>query len=48
MIGCDHPSGCLFLFCDGNVQFLNEDIDMSTGLSTIQGREQVQGALGEP
>jgi prepilin-type N-terminal cleavage/methylation domain-containing protein/prepilin-type processing-associated H-X9-DG protein len=46
----DHPSGALFLFCDGHVQFLNENIDMSTytGLSTIQGGEQVQGAVGEP
>jgi len=37
------------LLC-GHVQFLNENIDMSTytGFSTIQGREQVQGALGEP
>jgi prepilin-type N-terminal cleavage/methylation domain-containing protein/prepilin-type processing-associated H-X9-DG protein len=43
----DHPAGCLFLFCDGHVQFLNENIDMATytGLSTIQGGEQVQGAL---
>jgi prepilin-type processing-associated H-X9-DG protein len=37
----DHPSGCLFLFCDGHVQFLPENIDMSvyTALSTIQGSE---------
>jgi prepilin-type N-terminal cleavage/methylation domain-containing protein/prepilin-type processing-associated H-X9-DG protein len=43
----DHPAGALFLFCDGHVQFLNENIDMATytGLSTIQGGESVQGAL---
>jgi prepilin-type processing-associated H-X9-DG protein len=43
----DHPSGALFLFCDGHVQFVNENIDMSTytGLSTIQGGESVQSAL---
>jgi prepilin-type N-terminal cleavage/methylation domain-containing protein/prepilin-type processing-associated H-X9-DG protein len=43
----DHPAGCLFLFCDGHVQFLNENIDMATytGLSTIQGGESVQSAL---
>ena len=46
----DHPTGCLFVFCDGHVQFLNENIDMRTytGLSTIQGREPVQGAVDEP
>jgi len=46
----DHPSGALFLFCDGHVQFLNENMDMSTyaGLSTIQGGETIQGAVGEP
>jgi len=45
----DHPSGALFLFCDGHVQFLNENIDMATynGLSTIQGGESVQGALAD-
>jgi prepilin-type N-terminal cleavage/methylation domain-containing protein/prepilin-type processing-associated H-X9-DG protein len=45
----DHPSGALFLFCDGHVQFLNENIDMPTynGLSTIQGGESVQGALAD-
>ncbi len=43
----DHPAGALFLFCDGHVQFINENIDMPTynGLSTIQGGESVQGAL---
>jgi prepilin-type processing-associated H-X9-DG protein len=43
----DHPAGALFLFCDGHVQFLNENIDMGTytGLSTIQGGESVQSAL---
>ena len=43
----DHPAGALFLFCDGHVQFLNENIDMATytGLSTIQGGESVQSAL---
>jgi prepilin-type processing-associated H-X9-DG protein len=46
----DHPSGALFLFCDGHVNFLNENMDMGTytGLSTIQGGESVQGAVGEP
>jgi prepilin-type N-terminal cleavage/methylation domain-containing protein/prepilin-type processing-associated H-X9-DG protein len=45
----DHPSGALFLFCDGHVQFVNENIDMTTynGLSTIQGGESVQGALAD-
>jgi prepilin-type processing-associated H-X9-DG protein len=45
----DHPSGALFLFCDGHVQFLNENMDMTTytGLSTIQGGESVQGALAD-
>ncbi len=43
----DHPAGALFLFCDGHVQFINENIDMATynGLSTIQGGESVQSAL---
>jgi prepilin-type N-terminal cleavage/methylation domain-containing protein len=46
----DHPNGGLFLLCDGSVQFINENIDMSvyTGLSTIQGGETVSGAVGEP
>jgi hypothetical protein len=46
----DHPSGALFLLCDGSVQFMNENIDMGTyaGLSTINGGESVQGAVGEP
>jgi prepilin-type N-terminal cleavage/methylation domain-containing protein len=46
----DHPSGALFLFCDGHIQFISENIDMGTytGLSTIQGGENVQGAVGEP
>ena len=46
----NHPNGGLFLLCDGSVQFLNENIDMSvyTGLSTIQGGEMVSGAVGEP
>ena len=45
----DHPSGALFLFCDGHVQFLNENMDMPTytGLSTIQGGESVMGALSD-
>jgi prepilin-type processing-associated H-X9-DG protein len=45
----DHPSGALFLFADGHVQFLNENIDMPTynGLSTIQGGESVQAALAD-
>jgi len=46
----DHPSGGLFLLCDGSVQFVNENISMTTytGLSTIQGGEPVQGGVGEP
>ncbi len=46
----DHPNGGLFLLADGSVQFLSENIDMSvyTGLSTIQGGETVNGAVGEP
>jgi len=46
----DHPSGALFLMCDGSVQFVNENINMGiyTGLSTISGGESVQGAVGEP
>jgi prepilin-type N-terminal cleavage/methylation domain-containing protein len=46
----DHPQGGLFLLCDGSVQFLNDSIDMSvyTALSTIQGGETVNGAVGEP
>jgi prepilin-type N-terminal cleavage/methylation domain-containing protein len=46
----DHPSGALFLLCDGSVQFINENIDMNTytGLATINGGESVQGAVGEP
>jgi prepilin-type N-terminal cleavage/methylation domain-containing protein len=46
----DHPNGGLFLLCDGSVQFINDSIDMSvyTGLSTMQGGESVQGAVGEP
>jgi len=46
----DHPGGGLFLLCDGSVQFLSENVDMSiyTGLSTIQGGETVSGAVGEP
>jgi uncharacterized protein DUF1559 len=46
----NHPNGGLFLLCDGSVQFINDGIDMSvyTGLSTIQGGETVNGAVGEP
>jgi prepilin-type N-terminal cleavage/methylation domain-containing protein/prepilin-type processing-associated H-X9-DG protein len=46
----DHPLGCLFLFCDGHVQFLNENIDMGTyaGLSTICGGEKVVIPADEP
>jgi hypothetical protein len=45
----DHPSGALFLMCDGSVHFIGENIDMGTytALSTIQGGESVQGALVE-
>lgn len=46
----DHPSGAMFLLCDGSVQFVNENINMGiyTGLSTISGGESVQGGVGEP
>jgi prepilin-type N-terminal cleavage/methylation domain-containing protein len=46
----DHPSGGLFLLCDGSVQFVNENISMNiyTGLSTVSGGESVQGGVGEP
>jgi hypothetical protein len=46
----DHPSGGLFLLCDGSVQYINENISMAvyTGLSTISGGETVQGNVGEP
>jgi len=45
----DHPSTCLFMMCDGSVQTINENVDMSvyTGLSTINGGEEVQGAVGD-
>jgi prepilin-type N-terminal cleavage/methylation domain-containing protein len=45
----DHPSGGLFLFCDGSVQFINENIAMKTyaGLSSIAGGESVQGTVGD-
>lgn len=45
----DHPSGALFLFGDGHVSFLNENMDMGTytGLATIQGGESVLQALGD-
>ncbi|HEV8070293.1 MAG TPA: DUF1559 domain-containing protein [Planctomycetaceae bacterium] len=46
----NHPGGGLFLLCDGSVQFISENIDMTvyTGLSTMQGGETVNGAVGEP
>jgi prepilin-type N-terminal cleavage/methylation domain-containing protein len=39
----DHPGGCLFLFADGSVHFLQEDMDMLMyqELSTMQGGELV-------
>jgi len=39
-----HKGGCHFLFADGSVSFLSENIDMNVyrGLSTIQGSEVVQ------
>jgi prepilin-type processing-associated H-X9-DG protein len=39
----DHASGCNFLFADGSVQFLREDIDMLLyqQLSTMMGNEIV-------
>ncbi len=45
----DHPSSCLFMMCDGSVQTVNENINMSvyTGLSTLSGGESTQGAVGE-
>jgi len=44
----DHPTGGLFVLCDGSVQFINESTDVSiyTGLSTMQGGETVQGSVG--
>jgi len=44
----DHPGGGLFLMCDGSVQFISEstDINIYTGLSTIQGGESLQGVIG--
>ncbi|MGD9723395.1 MAG: DUF1559 domain-containing protein [Pirellulales bacterium] len=40
----DHPGGCNFLFADGSVHFLSEDLDMLTyqKLSTMFGNEVVQ------
>jgi prepilin-type N-terminal cleavage/methylation domain-containing protein/prepilin-type processing-associated H-X9-DG protein len=39
----DHPSGCNFLFADGSVHFLQEDIDMLLyqSMSTMQGDEVI-------
>jgi len=40
----DHPGGCNFLFADGSVHFLTEDIDMLTyqKLSTMAGNDVVE------
>jgi prepilin-type N-terminal cleavage/methylation domain-containing protein/prepilin-type processing-associated H-X9-DG protein len=40
----DHPGGCNFLFADGSVHYLNEDIDMLTYqlLSTMMGNDIVE------
>jgi prepilin-type N-terminal cleavage/methylation domain-containing protein len=37
----DHPTGGVFLLCDGSVQFISENMDMQAyvGLSTISGGE---------
>jgi prepilin-type N-terminal cleavage/methylation domain-containing protein len=37
----DHPTGGVFLLCDGSVQFINENMDVQAyvGLSTISGGE---------
>jgi prepilin-type N-terminal cleavage/methylation domain-containing protein len=46
----DHPSGGLFLMCDGSVQYVNENISMTvyTALSTISGGEMVaNGAFAD-
>jgi prepilin-type processing-associated H-X9-DG protein len=40
----DHPGGCNFLFADGSVHFMNEDIDilLYQQLSTHAGGEVVE------
>lgn len=39
----DHPSGCLFMFADGHVDFLQDTMDMGTyrALSTINAKDMV-------
>jgi len=43
--GSDHPSGSLFTFVDGHVEFVSEDIDIDLyqAMSTYAGEELVTG-----
>jgi prepilin-type processing-associated H-X9-DG protein len=43
--GSAHPGGAMFVFCDGHVDFIQDDIDMDSyqALSTRAGEETVDG-----